>query len=219
MITADFTRRPNPVWLSMVDCCPPCQRRMPVRLPIVCVIAWALFAVGVANGDEAPSKPSFSASQTMTVTARVAAIDHETREVTLSLEDGETVSGVVGAEARNLDQVAAGDVVYAHYTESVSIEVVAGDGSEPEVIAQSDMARTGEGRMPGVAASESTVVTAIVESIDLDNNTFKLREADGEVREYVARNPNNLRMAEVGDMVVTTTTESVVITVDKKPAD
>ena len=46
-----------------------------------------------------------------------------------------------------------------------------------------------------------------------------MREADGEVREYVARNPNNLRMAEVGDMVVTTTTESVVITVDKKPAD
>jgi hypothetical protein len=194
---------------------------MPVKLSIAYIIALTLLAavVAEANGDEAPSKPSFSASQTMTVTARVEAIDHETREVTLSLEDGETVSGIVGEEARNLDQVAVGDVVYAHYTESVSIEVVAGDGREPEVIAQSEMARTAEGRMPGVAAAESIVVTAVVESINLDNNTFRLREADGEVREYVARNPNNLRMAEVGDMVVTTTTESVVITVDKKPAD
>ena len=190
-----------------------------MRLSIACMIACAFLVAGVANGDEAPSKPSFSASQTTTVTARVEAIDHETREVTLGLEDGETVSGVVGEEARNLDQVAVGDIVYAHYTESVSIEVVAGDGREPEVILQSDMARSAEGQMPGVAAAESTVVTAVVESINLENNTFRLREADGEIREYVARNPNNLRMAEVGDMVVTTTTESVVITVDKKPAD
>ena len=219
MIATELARRSPSGVLPMVDCRPPCQRRKPVRPSIACMIACALFFAGVANGDEAPSKPSFSASQTMTVTARVEAIDHETREVTLSLEDGETVSGVVGDEARNLDQVAVGDVVYAHYTESVSIEVVAGDGREPEVILQSDMARSAEGRMPGVAAAESTVVTAIVESINLENNTFRLREADGEIREYVARNPNNLRIAEVGDMVVTTTSESVVITVDKKPAD
>ena len=35
---------------------------------------------------------------------------------------------------------------------------------------------------------------------------------------FAARNPQNLRLAEVGDKVVTTVTTSVVITVDKTTA-
>ena len=90
---------------------------------------------------------------------------------------------------------------------------------EPEAYVEEDLARSGEGRMPGVAATESAVTTAIVEEIDLDNNTFKLREPDGEIRQYTARNPGNLRMAEVGDKVITTVTTSVVITVESRPAE
>ena len=175
-----------------------------------------VFAQGEASSE---LKPSFSASQTMTATARVQAINHETREVTLLLENGELYTSQVSEEARNLGQVSVGDVVYAHYTESISIRVVDSDGAEPEAYVEEDLARSGEGRMPGVAATESTVTTAIVEEINLDNNTFKLREPDGEVRQYTARNPSNLRMAEVGDKVITTVSTSVVITVDKQPAE
>ena len=173
-----------------------------------------------AQGDvSADVKPSFSASQSVTATARVEAINHETREVTLLLEDGELFTSRVSDEARNLGQVNVGDIVYAHYTESISIRVVEDDGAEPESFVQEDMARTAEGRMPGIAATESAVTTAIVEDINLDDNTFKLREADGEVRQYTARNPDNLRRAEVGDKVITTVTTSVVITVDKQPKE
>jgi translation initiation factor IF-1 len=172
----------------------------------------------LAQGDASPViKPSFSASQTVTATARVEAINHETREVTLLLEDGEQFTSRISDEARNLGQVSVGDIVYAHYTESVSIQVVSDDGAEPEAFIQEDVARSAEGRMPGIAASESAVATAIVEEINLDDNTFKLREPDGEVRQYTARNPDNLRRAEVGDKVITTVTTSVVITVDKQP--
>lgn len=174
----------------------------------------------LAQGDASSElKPSFSASQTVTATARVQAINHETREVTLLLENGELYTSQVSEEARNLGQVSVGDVVYAHYTESVSIRVVENDGAEPEAYVEEDLARSGEGRMPGVAATESAVTTAIVEEINLDNNTFKLREPDGEVRQYTARNPSNLRMAKVGDKVITTVSTSVVITVDKQPAE
>ena len=169
------------------------------------------------NDTSSNYKPSFSASQSVTATARVEAIDHESREVTLLLEDGELVTSQVSDEARNLGQVSVGDIVYAHYTESVSIQVVSEDGAEPEAFIQEDVARSAEGRMPGIAASESAVATAIVEEINLDDNTFKLREPDGEVRQYTARNPDNLRRAEVGDKVITTVTTSVVITVDKQP--
>ena len=190
-------------------------------LVLVMTISLALAVQPAFALDEASSelKPSFSASQAVTATAQVEAINHETREVTLLLENGDTFTSQVSDDARNLDQVSVGDVVYAHYTESISIEVVESDGAEPEAYIQEDLARTAEGKMPGVAAMESAVATAIVEEINLDDNTFKLREADGEIRQYTARNPGNLRMAEVGDKVITTVTTSVVITVESRPAE
>ena len=66
---------------------------------------------------------------------------------------------------------------------------------------------------------DATIVVATVEEINLEMNTFKLKGPDGEVTEYVARNPENLRRSAVGDLVVITTTESVAITVEEQPAD
>ena len=181
-----------------------------------------LYTAGIAyaQGDSMPiTKPSLSATESVTTTARVEAIDHETREVTLLLADGDTVTSRASDEVRNLDQVSVGDIVYAHYTDSVSIQVVADDGAAPEAYVAGEAARAAEGKMPGFAATESAVTTSIVEAINLEDNTFKLREADGEVRQYTARNPDNLRRAEVGDKVIVTVTHSVVVTVERQPAD
>ena len=170
-------------------------------------------------GASLDAKPSFSASQTVTTTARVEAVNHETREVTLLLQDGELLTSRVGDDVRNLDQVGAGDMVYAHYTESISIQVVDGEGAEPESEVLEEVARSAKGKMPGVAAVESVVNTSIVEEINIEDSSFKLREADGEVRQYRAMNPENLRRAKVGDQVITTVTTSVVVTVEKRPGD
>ena len=59
------------------------------------------------------------------------------------------------------------------------------------------------------------MVTATVEEINLENNTFKLKGPSGEVQEYVARDPENLKKAEVGDLVVITYTAAVAISVEK----
>lgn len=191
----------------------------PFKLLLTTAIA-LLGSQAFAQGDaSADFKPSFSASQSVTATARVEALNQETREVTLLLEDGSLFTSQVSDEARNLDQVSVGDIVYAHYTESISIRVVENDGAEPETVVQEELARTGEGKMPGVAATESAVTTAIVEEINIEERTFKLREPDGEVRQYRALNPENLRRANVGDKVITTVTTSVVITVDKQPPE
>jgi hypothetical protein len=190
-----------------------------LRLALVTAVLFA-GSLAYAQADSMPTaKPSFSASQSVTTTARVEAIDHETRDVTLLLENGDTVTSRAGDEVRNLDQVSVGDIVYTHYTESVSIQVVADDGAAPESYVAGEAARAAEGKMPGFAATESAVSTAIVAAINLEDNTFKLREADGEVRQYTAANPDNLRRAEVGDKVIVTITHSVVVTVNRQPAD
>jgi hypothetical protein len=176
--------------------------------------------LSVAWAQEAEmERPSMSTSRSMTVSAVVEAIDHETRVVTVRKADGEEITFTASEEARNLDQVTVGDVLLAEYVETLSIEVLANDGMEPEAVAGAAMARTKEGEMPGLAAMEQAVITAVVEEINLENNTFKLREPDGSVNEYVARVPENLQRAKVGDLVVITVTNAVAIVVEEQPAE
>jgi len=185
------------------------------------VVAQLLLATTVLAGTEEAKldRPSFSASQTMVVSAVVEAIDHETRVVTVRKPDGEAITFTASEEARNLGQVSVGDVLVAEYVEKVSIDVIANDGLEPEAAGAAAMARAKEGEMPGVAVMDSTIVISTVEEINIEANTFKLKGPDGVVTEYVARNPENLKRSKVGDLVVITVTEAMAIAVEKAPAE
>lgn len=183
------------------------------KLPLIALLA---FAASWA-GDESATmeRPHISASQTSMVTAVVEEINHETRDVTVRRDDGELISFTVSEEARNLGQVSVGDVLKVEVQETLSIQVMANDGSEPEAMEAAAMARTEEGEMPGFAAMDTIVVTATVEEINIEANTFKLKGPDGNINEFVARNPDNLKRAMVGDLVVITTTEAIAIVVEK----
>ena len=174
---------------------------------------------GAADQHAMDEKPSFFAKQSVMVTAEVEAINQETREVTLRRAEGDTVTFTASEEARNLNMVRVGDIVNAEYVETLSIEVVANDGTEPEKLELGGMARTEEGDMPGFAAFDATRVIATVEEINLEANTFKLKGPDGVVSEYVARNPDNLRRSAVGDLVIITISEAVAISVEIGPAE
>jgi hypothetical protein len=180
-----------------------------------------LFSTPAWAGETAPEtdKPSLHSSQTVIVTATVEAINHETREVTLRGPEGETTSFVASEEAQNLDQVSVGDIVMAEYEQSLSIEVFANDGSAPGMGALAVAGRSEKGEMPAMAAIDSTVITATVEEINIEANTFKLKGPSGEVNEYVARDPENLKKAAVGDLVVITYTEAIALTVEKTTAE
>lgn len=182
-----------------------------VALSSLLTVAWAQ--------EAEMERPSMSTSRSMTVSAVVEAIDHETRVVTVRKADGEEITFTASEEVRNLGQVAVGDILRAEYIETLSIEVLANEGMEPEAVAGAALARAKEGEMPGMAAMEQAVITAVVEEINLENNTFKLREPDGTVNEYVARVPENLRRSKVGDLVVITVTNAVAIGVEEQPAE
>lgn len=175
--------------------------------------AWA----GESSMDS--EKPHLFTSQTALVTAMVESINHETREVTLKRADGEIINFVAGEEARNLDQVNVGDTVVAELTQTLSIEVMDAQGAAPAEGEMTGMVRSGKGEMPGLAAMSSQVVTASVVDINLEMNTFKLKDSDGEIKEYQARDPENLKRAEVGDLVVITYTEAVALSVEKAHAE
>jgi Cu/Ag efflux protein CusF len=174
------------------------------------LIPSSLQAQEAASGD----KPSFSAIQSVTLSATVEAIDMATRQVTLKGENGTSQTITVGEEARNLGQVQPGDVVTAEFVRELDVEVFADDGSELGAGGLAAAGRAEEGEKPGGMAIESQVLTARVAEINLDANTFKLQWPDESVQEYTARNPENLRKAAVGDIVVITYTEAVGIIVE-----
>ena len=180
---------------------------------LACSVAWA--------GEDASmmDKPSFSASQSMVVSALVEAVDQETRVVTLRKSNGEAITFTAGDDVRNLAQVSVGDHLTAEYVETISIMVMAADGLEAEAAEVAAMARAEEGDMPGFAAMDAVVITATVEEINLEANTFKLKGPDGAINEYTARNPQNLERSAVGDLVVMTVTSAVAIVVEEKPAE
>ena len=190
-----------------------------IRYLSIVALLLSATAIWAADEDVMVEKPSFSASQSMTISAVVEAIDHETRVVTLRKPDGEAITFTASDEARNLGQVEVGDTLIAEYTETLSIVVIENEGMEANEAEVSAMARTDEGEMPGFAAMEARVITATVEEINLEMNTFKLKGPDGTVNEYVARNPENLKRAAVGDLVVISITESIAITVESQPAE
>ena len=103
----------------------------------------------------------------------------------------------------------------AEYEENISVDVFANEGLEPGVGEMTMAGRAEEGEMPAGVVMDSVVITATVEEINLEANTFKLKGPQGEVKEYAARDPENLKKAEVGDLVVITITESLALSVEK----
>jgi hypothetical protein len=168
-----------------------------------------------AGAYSAGEKPHLTATVTDAVTARVVALDHKTRAATLKNQEGEEFSFIVSDDVRNLDQVSVGDMVVVQTLDSVSVMVVAGDDVDAAKAEMLSVARAEEGDMPGFKIVDTQIQVAKVVAINLDNNTFKLETVDGEVGEYTARNPANLRAAAVGDVVVTAITHALAVSVRK----
>jgi hypothetical protein len=184
------------------------------------VILFLLSMLFTSNAwsEEAMEKPSLIVVQGGTLTAIVDAINHETREVTLRSRDDKTVSFVVSEEAHNLDQVSVGDYVVTRFNETIHIQVHSSEEAKAEASAAAAVVRAEKGEQPGMAAREQLVITAIVEDINIEKNTFKLKGPQGDIEEYTARNPENLKKAKVGDLVTMTYTKSVALTVEKAEA-
>jgi hypothetical protein len=172
-------------------------------------------------GDEAPAgdKPSISATQTVKLTTIVENINLESRRITLRGPEGNSRTIIASEEAKNLDQIDIGDKVNVEYVQHMSIEVFANDGMEPGAGTMSATARNTEDEAPGGMMMETTVLTATVEDINIEANTFKLKWPDGEIEQYEAQDPENLKKAAVGDLVVITHTEALAMYLNEVPAE
>ncbi len=165
------------------------------------------------EGSAAADKPAMGAASLITLNATVAAINQETREVTLKGEDGKETTLTVGEEVKNLPQVKVGDQVNVAYYESVDVEVLSAGQAEPKAAAISALETAQPGQKPaGTMATELSIV-ATIEAINKDSETVTLKGPEGNTKTVKVRNPANLEKVAVGDRVLITLTRAVAVDV------
>jgi hypothetical protein len=186
-----------------------------MNLKFIFLAAALVFSLSLQAGEKAVSteKPSFSATQTVQLTASVVGIDREASTVTLKGPEGNTQT--LEAQPYNMKKIDIGDTVSVEYVQNMTIEVFANDGMEPGAGVLGASAENVEGETPAAMEMVTTVATATVEEINIEANTFKLKWPGGEIEEYEAQNPENLKKADVGDLVVTTYTEAIALTLNE----
>jgi hypothetical protein len=192
-----------------------------MKLKLILLVTALIFSLSLqaANEAVATDKPSISTTQTIQLTTVVDAIDREARTITLKGPEGGTRTIQMMEDSNNIDQIVVGDTVNVEYVQHMSIEVMANDGMEPGTGTMAAVARNAEGETPAGMVMETTVTTATVEDINIEANTFKLKWPGGEIKEYEAQNPENLKKSEVGDLVVITYTEAIALSLNEVPAE
>jgi len=136
-----------------------------------------------------------------TVTATVSDIDHVSRHIALTSENGDRTSFKVGPEVRNFDQIQQGDKVTGTVTERMTV-YVRGPSEDPTVTHASALARTPKGAMPGIMVSDAYEATGTVTSIDRANRKATVQFAGGKDIVLPVRSDVNLSRYNVGDTVV-----------------
>jgi hypothetical protein len=181
-----------------------------MKLKNIVLLCTVMLSSQAFAGEDGLDRPSFSASRTISIEAQIKAVDHDTREVTLGADDGSEYTFVASEEVRRLDQVHPGDSVVAQIVQNVDVTVHANPkGLKASVGAATEAAVTPDGSAPGAAMAEALVVTAVVEDINLEDQTFTLRGPRGNSMTFEAANPENLKRAKVGDLLVITITEAL----------
>lgn len=168
-------------------------------------------------GAQAP-RPAIAEATKMSFEATVAAIDHDTREVTLEGAEGRKVDLTVGDEVKNLPQVEVGDQVSVEYLEAVTVEVLGPAEADVGAGALTASGTAEPGEKPAGAEISEMIVVAVIEAIDKDNEQVTLKGPKGGTRTVKVRNPENLDKAAVGEKVKITYTRAFAVNVTERPA-
>ena len=189
----------------------------------------ALAAMGCAEvRQEAPPAPHTASTvapqplpsgtigaSLVTATARVKALDQQTRLVTLERADGSEVTLYADAAVRNLAQVEVGDEVTATFYEAIAYEVKKPGTTTAGATVTEETARAKPGEKPAGAGARVTTVVATITNIDKAAGTVTLQGPTGRATMVKARDPRNLERVAVGDLVEITYTEAVAVSVEK----
>jgi hypothetical protein len=167
------------------------------------------------TGNAKQKKPAVGEGEAVVASATVQSVDRSKREVTLKKQDGTTATVKVPDTVKNFDQIKAGDVVTAAYTESVALAVRKSD-EPPSATGRESVERAAPGQKPGMEKTSTVEISATIEKIDRDKREVTLKGPEGKTKTVkVPQDMKRFDELKEGDQVVVTATQSTAIEVTK----
>jgi Cu/Ag efflux protein CusF len=151
-------------------------------------------------------------SETSEVTAKVEAIDHANRIVTLRNADGVVELGV-GPEVKRFDELKIGDTITFTYMESVLAQIHKAAASDKAPAASDPQVTRGKGPRPSGMVSQTQKATVTIQAIDASVPSVKVQTADGHSLSFKVQDKAKLEGFKVGDKVDITYTEALMVSV------
>lgn len=141
--------------------------------------------------------------------AVVEAIDLATRQITLRSGKDRAVTMRVEERVRNLPEINVGDEVEVRYNESVGLEVRKAAEDESIAVEEPPAEESADAQ-----AVPRTTTIADVNAVSPRDKTVTIRDPEGRLHDLYVRNVAILESLEVGDRVVATYTEAVIVSVE-----
>lgn len=174
------------------------------------VFAIALAALAVPSATLA-QQPGGAQGVIAQVTAKIVAIDPDSRIVTLQDSQGNVDSLKVGPDVTRFDALKVGDTVTFRYQESVAYQI-----AKPGTAAPASQAPTmvkAPGVKPGGTISRTLTALVTVEKIDATVPSVTVKTQDGHTITMLVNDKANLTGVNVGDLVQITYSQELTISV------
>lgn len=162
-------------------------------------------------------KPAAVDADVVSVSATVANVDYQKRELTLQGDQGGNMTVQVGPDVTRFNEIKKGDRVDVDYFESVAITVQPPDavGGGAMAGAQTAVVRN-PGKKPSGMVIDTDMVTATVASVDAKNRTAELTGPNGgNIHVEIAPDVPDIDKLKKGDQVKVRYTRTLAIAVRK----
>lgn len=190
----------------------------------------ALTMAGCSSAEEskesvpapaAPTQPLTAEDAVLvSVTAKIEALNQQTREVTLRGPEGNVVSFVVDPAVKRLAEFKVGDSVTAEYYVSIAAELrepTAEERANP-LVALDVLAKAPPGTSPAGGGLRAFRILATVEAVDVPTLAVTLKGPRGNYLTVRARDVKKVKQLKVGDTIVIVYTEALAIGLTKTGA-
>jgi hypothetical protein len=168
--------------------------------------------------EESRGKNTMQRVDTVTMEAKVVAINQKTRMVTLQGHDGQKREIHVGDEVKNLPQVKKGDMVTVAYRRSVVAKLKKKGSAKPDAAAGEELYTAQPGEMPAAVGAQVIHIVATVTDIDKAKQEVTLKGPKGRSAVVAVQDPTVLDRVKKGDLVEIDYTEAIAVAVEKPGA-
>ena len=171
-------------------------------------------AAPTVTSEESRGKNSMQRVETVTIEAKVIAVNQNTRVLTLQGHEGQKRTITVGPEVKNLAQVRKGDMVTVAYRRSILAKLKKKGSAKPDAAAGEELYTAQPGEMPAAVGAQVVHIVATVTDINKAASEVTLKGPKGRSAVVAVQDPAVLDRVKKGDLVEIDYTAAIAIAVE-----